>query len=104
MKTLSEGQKGLLSLTCLCMQRRSILILDEPTNHINFRHLPALASAVPNFEGAVLGHLPACARFGVLGSCLARRPTQVLIVSHDSNFLGSVVLDRTIDMGKKLRV
>lgn len=31
-KTLSEGQKGLLSLACLCLQQPSILIMDEPTS------------------------------------------------------------------------
>lgn len=36
--SLSEGQKGLLALTCLVLQQPSILIVDEPTNHINFRY------------------------------------------------------------------
>lgn len=80
-KTLSEGQKGLLSLACLNLQEPSILILDEVTNHINFRHLPALAKAVRNFEGAVL------------------------LVSHDQHFVASLgVMDSTIDMGKELRM
>jgi ATPase subunit of ABC transporter with duplicated ATPase domains len=35
--SLSEGQKGLLALTCLVLEKPSILIVDEPTNHINFR-------------------------------------------------------------------
>ena len=35
--SLSEGQKGLLALCCLVLQQPSILIVDEPTNHINFR-------------------------------------------------------------------
>lgn len=35
--SLSEGQKGLLALCCLVLQRPAILIVDEPTNHINFR-------------------------------------------------------------------
>lgn len=76
--TLSEGQKGLLSLACLCLQQPSILIMDEPTNHINFRHLPALANAVRNFKGAVL------------------------LVSHDSHFVDDVGVNATIDMGKVL--
>ena len=37
--SLSEGQKGLLALTCLVLQQPSILIVDEPTNHINFRYV-----------------------------------------------------------------
>ncbi|KAL7539033.1 hypothetical protein ACHAXR_008984 [Thalassiosira sp. AJA248-18] len=76
--TLSEGQKGLLSLACLCLQEPTILIMDEPTNHINFRHLPALAHAVNSFKGAVL------------------------LVSHDQHFVNSVGVDTTIDMGKVL--
>lgn len=75
-KTLSEGQKGLLSLACLCLQQPSILIMDEPTNHINFRHLDALAKAVRNFKGAVL------------------------LVSHDYHFVEAVGVDSTIDMGQ----
>ena len=35
--SLSEGQKGLLALCCLVLQKPAILIVDEPTNHINFR-------------------------------------------------------------------
>lgn len=76
--TLSEGQKGLLSLACLCLQQPSILIMDEPTNHINFRHLPALAGAISNFEGPVV------------------------LVSHDSNFVRDVGIESTIDMGEVL--
>eukprot|EP00978_Attheya_sp_CCMP212_P040759 scaffold225966_cov53-Attheya_sp.AAC.2 len=77
-KTLSEGQKGLLALACLCLQEPSILIMDEPSNHINFRHLPALAKAVSNFKGAVL------------------------LVSHDYHFVEAVGVQSTIDMGKVL--
>jgi ATPase subunit of ABC transporter with duplicated ATPase domains len=68
--TLSEGQKGLLSMCCL--------ILDEPTNHINFRHLKALANAIKKFEGAVV------------------------LVSHDSEFVGNVDITHTIDLGYEL--
>jgi ATP-binding cassette subfamily F protein 3 len=35
--SLSEGQKGLLSFACLVLQEPAILVVDEPTNHINFR-------------------------------------------------------------------
>ncbi|MFH1522964.1 MAG: ATP-binding cassette domain-containing protein [Patescibacteria group bacterium] len=34
---LSEGQKGLLSFARLVLMKPALLILDEPTNHINFR-------------------------------------------------------------------
>src|SRR3989344_5555794 len=38
--TLSEGQKGLVAFARLVLLKPGLLILDEPTNHINFRHLP----------------------------------------------------------------
>ena len=28
--------------------------MDEPTNHINFRHLPVIAEALNNYDGALL--------------------------------------------------
>ena len=43
---LSEGQKGLVSFAQLVLQKPGLLILDEPTNHINFRHLPRIAQAL----------------------------------------------------------
>jgi ATP-binding cassette, subfamily F, member 3 len=76
--TLSEGQKGLLSLTCLYLQEPSVLIVDEPTNHINFRHIPAMLYALANFDGALI------------------------IVSHDDHFISQLgTLDAVIDMGKE---
>ena len=53
-ESLSEGQKGLLCYARFTLQRPGLLILDEPTNHINFRHIPVIAKAVNNFEGAVI--------------------------------------------------
>lgn len=57
---LSEGQKGLLSFARLVLLKPGLLILDEPTNHINFRHLPIIAQALDKFEGAMVlvSHLP----------------------------------------------
>src|SRR3989344_144818 len=40
--SLSEGQKGLVAFARLVLQKPGLLILDEPTNHINFRHLPVI--------------------------------------------------------------
>jgi len=51
---LSEGQKGLLCYARLFLQKPGLLVLDEPTNHINFRHIPVIAHAVNNFEGPVI--------------------------------------------------
>lgn len=57
---LSEGQKGLLCYARFVLQKPGLLILDEPTNHINFRHLPIIAQAIDAFEGAVIlvSHMP----------------------------------------------
>jgi len=57
---LSEGQKGLLSFARLVLMQPGLLILDEPTNHINFRHLPVIARAINEYEGAmiVVSHMP----------------------------------------------
>lgn len=59
-ESLSEGQKGLLCYARFTLQHPGLLILDEPTNHINFRHIPVIANAINNFEGPVIfvSHLP----------------------------------------------
>ncbi|MCA9362216.1 ABC-F family ATP-binding cassette domain-containing protein, partial [Candidatus Kaiserbacteria bacterium] len=49
---LSEGQKGLVAFAKLKMEEPGLLILDEPTNHINFRHIPVIAKALHDFKGA----------------------------------------------------
>ena len=57
---LSEGQKGLVALAQLVLLQPGLLILDEPTNHINFRHLPIIARALDEFEGGMIlvSHVP----------------------------------------------
>lgn len=58
--SLSEGQKGLLCFARFVLQRPGLLILDEPTNHINFRHLPVIARALQDYEGCIImvSHAP----------------------------------------------
>ncbi|MDE2438607.1 MAG: ABC-F family ATP-binding cassette domain-containing protein [Patescibacteria group bacterium] len=51
---LSEGQKGLVAFASLVLMRPGLLILDEPTNHINFRHIPVIAKALDRYEGAMV--------------------------------------------------
>lgn len=51
---LSEGQKGLLSFARLVLMKPGLLILDEPTNHINFRHIPIIAKAIDDYQGAII--------------------------------------------------
>jgi ATP-binding cassette subfamily F protein 3 len=73
---LSEGQKGLLAMTRLVLMKPGLLILDEPTNHINFRHLPVIAAALDQYEGALL------------------------MVSHIPDFVSQIRVDTTIDLSK----
>jgi ATPase subunit of ABC transporter with duplicated ATPase domains len=73
---LSEGQKGLLSFARLVLLRPGLLILDEPTNHINFRHIPVIAEALNKFEGAMI------------------------LVSHAKEFVSKIKIDETLDLGK----
>jgi len=58
--TLSEGQKGLVAFARLVLEEPGLLILDEPTNHINFRHLPVIAKALDSYKGAMVlvSHVP----------------------------------------------
>ena len=58
--SLSEGQKGLLCYARFVLQEPGLLIMDEPTNHINFRHIPVIAQALNNYTGALIlvSHLP----------------------------------------------
>jgi len=58
--SLSEGQKGLVAFARIALMRPGLLILDEPTNHINFRHIPIIAKALDRYEGAMIlvSHVP----------------------------------------------
>lgn len=73
---LSEGQKGLVAFAQLVLLRPGLLILDEPTNHINFRHLPVIAQALHDYKGAMI------------------------LVSHVPDFVAKVRIDQTLDLGK----
>jgi ATPase subunit of ABC transporter with duplicated ATPase domains len=75
-ESLSEGQKGLLSFARFMLQKPGLLILDEPTNHINFRHLPVIAKALDKYEGAMI------------------------LVSHMPEFVKQIRIDEEIDLGK----
>ncbi len=59
-ESLSEGQKGLLCYARFVLQEPGLLILDEPTNHINFRHLPIIAKAIDDYKGTIIlvSHMP----------------------------------------------
>jgi ATP-binding cassette subfamily F protein 3 len=57
---LSEGQKGLVAFAQIALQKPGLLILDEPTNHINFRHIPIIAEALDAYKGTMIlvSHVP----------------------------------------------
>lgn len=73
---LSEGQKGLVAFARLMLLRPGLLILDEPTNHINFRHIPVIAEALNKYEGAMV------------------------LVSHVPEFVEKIRIDETLDLDK----
>lgn len=71
---LSEGQKGLVAFARLVLLEPGLLILDEPTNHINFRHLPVIANALERYEGAMI------------------------LVSHVAHFVEQIRIDEVLDL------
>jgi len=73
---LSEGQKGLVAFARLVLERPGLLILDEPTNHINFRHIPLIAEALNKYEGAMI------------------------LVSHVPEFVEKIRIDEILDLEK----
>jgi ATPase subunit of ABC transporter with duplicated ATPase domains len=74
--SLSEGQKGLVAFARLMLEEPGLLILDEPTNHINFRHLPVIAKALDAYKGAMI------------------------LVSHVPEFVEQIRIDETLDLEK----
>jgi len=74
--TLSEGQKGLVAFAQLVLLEPGLLILDEPTNHINFRHLPVIAQALHDYEGGLV------------------------VISHDDEFMEDIRIDEVFDLAK----
>lgn len=74
--SLSEGQKGLVAFARLVLERPGLLILDEPTNHINFRHIPVIAEAINKYTGALI------------------------LVSHVPEFVQKIRIDEILDLEK----
>lgn len=73
---LSEGQKGLVAFAQLVLLEPGLLILDEPTNHINFRHIPVIAEALKKYQGAMI------------------------VVSHVQSFVDQIGINEELDLGK----
>ncbi|KAM3086906.1 ATP-binding cassette, regulator of translational elongation [Clarireedia jacksonii] len=54
MALLSGGQKSRVAFACLSLQNPHILVLDEPSNHLDIEAMDALSTALQQFEGGVL--------------------------------------------------
>ncbi|KAI7233799.1 hypothetical protein D0869_03925 [Hortaea werneckii] len=54
MGLLSGGQKSRVAFACLGLTNPHILVLDEPSNHLDIEAMDALSLALRNFEGGVL--------------------------------------------------
>lgn len=54
MEVLSGGQKSRVAFACLALTQPHILVLDEPSNHLDIEAMDALAEALQEFQGGVL--------------------------------------------------
>lgn len=54
MALLSGGQKSRVAFACISLQNPHILVLDEPSNHLDIEAMDALSTALRNFQGGVL--------------------------------------------------
>lgn len=54
MELLSGGQKSRVAFACLALTNPHILVLDEPSNHLDIEAMDALADALASFGGGVL--------------------------------------------------
>lgn len=71
---LSEWLKWLVAFCRLVFLQPWIIILDEPTNHINFRHIPVIAKALDEFKWGMI------------------------LVSHVDEFVRQVRIDEYLDL------
>ena len=54
MELLSGGQKSRVTFACLSLANPHILVLDEPSNHLDIEAMDALSEALQKFQGGVL--------------------------------------------------
>lgn len=75
-KCLSRGQQAKIAFCKLILEENDILILDEPTNHMDIETRELLESALNHYQGAIL------------------------VASHDKYFLDKINIDKNIDLAK----
>ncbi len=73
---LSGGERGRLTLACALSKPSSLLVLDEPTNDLDFETLDLLQEIIADYSGTVL------------------------VVSHDRDFLDRVATSVIMSEGK----
>ncbi|KIX06686.1 uncharacterized protein Z518_04662 [Rhinocladiella mackenziei CBS 650.93] len=54
LELLSGGQKSRVAFACLSLTNPHILVLDEPSNHLDIEAMDALSTALRQFQGGVL--------------------------------------------------
>jgi ATPase subunit of ABC transporter with duplicated ATPase domains len=74
-KVISGGEQGRMLFGKLIMQKPNILLMDEPTNHMDMESIEALNLALENYKGTLL------------------------FVSHDRQFVSSIAT-RIIEITK----
>jgi len=74
-KVLSGGEQGRMLFGKIMMQRPNILVMDEPTNHMDMESIESLNMAMEQFEGTII------------------------FVSHDREFVSSLAT-RVIELDK----
>ena len=65
-KVISGGEQGRMLFGKMMLQRPNILVMDEPTNHMDMESIESLNLALENYEGTLL------------------------FVSHDREFVSSI--------------
>ncbi|MDH5490903.1 MAG: ATP-binding cassette domain-containing protein [Myxococcales bacterium] len=77
LRSLSPGERSRAALICLCLRSPApeLLVLDEPTDHLDFLGVAALQAV------------------------LAAWPGGLLLVSHDADFLEGVGVQRYLELG-----